>query len=119
MSGYGGNLLIEDYNPRFKDKRGAIGLVSIRSEGSRIEPTAVFFKWATKSNVLRASVRFFNWVRYRKEVGVCVVTCLKGGANLLHHVKGYGVLHYVGKIVGGDPRGGGNEYLFSVQGGKK
>jgi len=116
LSKYSSTLVVEDYNRRFKGKRGVICVISIDSAGTRIEPQVQFFKWATKSNILRANVRFFNWVRYSKQVGVCVVRCLRGTANLFHHVKNYGVIYYVGKIVGGDPQGRGDEFIFSTRG---
>ena len=116
LSKHSSTLVVEDYNRRFKEKRGIVCVISIDSEGCRIEPKAQFFKWATKSNILRANVRFFNWVRYSKQVGVCVVRCFADTVGLFHHVKNYGVIYYVGKIVGGDPQGRGDEFVFSTRG---
>jgi hypothetical protein len=118
LANYGANLLIEDYNPRFKEKRGAVGLACIKSEGSRIEPEFLFFSWSNEQNVLRSTVRFFNWIRYSKQVGICVVECLKENLDLFHKIKEYGVLYYTGKIVSGDPYGRGDQYIFSIKGKK-
>jgi len=110
-------LVVEDMNGRFKNRRGLVCFISLNVIGSRIEPTFVFFKWATKANLLRASVQFFNWIRYNKQVGVCVAKSLKAQTTLFHHVKRYGVLNFIGRIPGGDPLGRGDEYIFSVKGG--
>jgi len=110
-------LVVEDMNARFKNRRGLVCFISLDVVGSRIEPTFKFFKWATKANLLRASVQFFNWIRYNKQVGVCVAKSLKGTSTLFHHVKRYGVLNFIGRIPGGDPLGRGDEYIFSVKGG--
>lgn len=118
LSKYSYVLVIEDDNKAFKGKRGIIAFVAVTSNGWRIEPHVEVFKWATKLNVLRGNVRFFNWIRQNKEVGVCVVKSLKETANLFHHVRKYGVLNFVGKIPGGDPLGRGDEHVFSIRGKK-
>lgn len=109
-------LLVEDDNKRFKTHRGPVCLIEVKTDDRRIEPKFTYFQWATKINVLRTSVRFFNWVRYNRLVAVCVVRCLADMSNLYHHVRKYGVLNFVGKIPGGDPHGRGDEHLFSIRG---
>jgi len=116
LSKYEQVLVVEDDNRRFRTRRGVVCVIAIDVKGCRIEPHVDFFKWATTANMLRVNVRFFNWVRYNKQIGVCVVRSLKNTANLFHHVKKYGVLNFVGKIPGGDPHGRGDEYVFSVRG---
>jgi hypothetical protein len=110
------NLLIEDSNRRFKSGRGPVGVIMVHRDGTVIEPTAVFFKWATALNCLRAGVRFFMWIGYNRQTSACVVKCYDNAVNLLHRVKDYGVLLYVGKIRGGNPNGKGDQYVFSTRG---
>jgi len=116
MKNYASILVIEDNNKRFKNGRGVVCFVTIKQEGCRIEPHVEFFKWATTKNILRSTVRFFNWIRYNRQIGACVVRCLSDTVNLFHRAKYYGVLFYVGKIVGGSPSGDGDEYIFSTKG---
>lgn len=114
ISAYSSAWLIEDDSKVFKDKRGPVCIILVHSNGWKIEPHVDWFKWATKQNILRSSVRFFNWVKQSKEVGVCVVKSLKKTSNLFHHIRSYGVLNFVGRIPGGDKRG--DEYIFSIRG---
>lgn len=109
-------MLVDDDCKRFKEGRGPVCLIVSRTDGWKIEPHVEFFKWANKQNILRVNVRFFNWIRQNKEIGVCIVRSLKNTVNLFHHVREYGVLNFVGKIPGGDRRG--DEYLFSIRGKK-
>lgn len=116
MAKHGANLVVEDANKMFKDGRGIVCVIAIDSEGCRIVPYARFFSWASKANILRVNVRFLNWCRYNKVVGSCLVRCLKPSVNLFHHVTKYGVLYYIGRIPGGDPATGKDEYIFSIKG---
>lgn len=109
-------FLVDDACKKFKEKRGPVCFIAARTDGWRIEPHVEFFSWANKQNILRVNVRFFNWIRQNKDVGVCIVRSLKNTANLFHHVREYGVLNFVGKIPGGDKRG--DEYIFSIRGKK-
>ena len=107
-------MLVEDSCNKFKEKRGPVCLIVANTDGWKVEPHVEFFSWATKLNILRVNVRFFNWIRQNKEVGVCIVRSLKNTSNLFHHVRKYGVLNFVGKIPGGDYRG--DEWIFSIRG---
>lgn len=109
-------LIIEDDSPRYKSGRGPVGLVGVHSDGWKYEPHAEFFFWASPKNILKASVCFFQMTRNKRNVGVCLVKSLLDSKNLFDKCAEYGVLHYVGKILNGDPRG--DEYLFSVKGRK-
>ena len=114
LGSYHSLMLVEDDCKKFKGGRGPVCLVAANTDGWKYEPHVEFFKWANRMNVLRCNVRFFNWIRQNKEVGVCIVHSLKNTSNLFHHVKMYGVLNFVGRIPGGDKRG--DEYIFSVRG---
>lgn len=114
LGGYTSLMLVEDFNKRFKDQRGAVCLITVMSDGWKMEPFAHWFSWATKLNILRANVRFLKWIMHSKEVGVCVFQATEQTVNLYMHVRRYGVLNYVGKIPGGARNG--NLYAFSIRG---
>jgi len=110
-------VLIEDFNSRYKSGKGPVAVVGVHSDGWRFEPHAEFFFWATPRNVLRATVSFFQMLRNKKSVGVCIIKSLLEDRNLFDKCCEYGVIHYVGRIENGDPRG--DEYVYSVKGRKK
>lgn len=105
-------LVAEDENSEYSNK-GPIAIVAVSGNGWKIEPHAIYFKWSTTRNKLRSAVAFFQMVRYKK-IGACVVYSMNDSKNLFDKCMEYGVLHYVGKIVNGDPRG--DEYVYSVRG---
>jgi len=107
-------FVVEDANRMFKDKRGLVCVLNIQSDGYKVDPTVDWFKWATKVNMLRCVVRYFGWIRFHKDVGVCVITCLIDSVNLYQHARKYGVLNYVGRIPGGSPKG--DLFCFSIMG---
>jgi hypothetical protein len=107
-------FICEDFNAQYKNV-GPIGFLTIDSDGWTILPHAEFFPWATSRNKLRAAVSFFQWVRHQN-IGVCLVHSMRDSKSLFDKCSEYGVLHYVGRIVNGDPRG--DDFLFSVRGTK-
>lgn len=109
-------VIIEDRNKQYKDV-GPIGVIWVLGDDWKVEPHVEFFSWATKKNILRGCISFFQWSRNTRKIGCIVVYSLKASKNLFDHVCKYGVLHYVGKIVNGDSRG--DEYLYSVKGKKR
>lgn len=115
LAKYSSVWLVEDDNKRFRDGRGVVCFIAMTSDGWKHEPHIEFFKWATKENILRVNVRFFNWVRNNKHIGVCVVKCLEEARKIFDTVrKKYGLLTYVGKICGGNQNG--DEFIFSTRG---
>ena len=106
-------LVAEDHNSYYEKGSGPIGIVWVATDGWKVEPHCVFFSWATPRNKLRATVAFFQMSRYRK-IGACVVYSLNNSKPLFDKTASYGVLHYVGKIPNGDPRG--DEFMYSVRG---
>ena len=106
------NFIVDDDNAKFKTKRGPVALISVTSDGWRYEPVIVYFKWATKKNMLRVAVAFFHKTALSSKVGVCIVKW--GKSVLLDHLKKYGVLFPRGKIPMGTKQG--DEYLYSVLG---
>lgn len=109
-------LIAEDKSDYYQNGFGPIALIGVHSDGWRFMPHVSYFPWATKKNILKITVAFLQMIRYKKQVGVCVVRSMESTANLFHHCRKFGVLHYVGVIPGGDPRG--DEYIFSVKGKK-
>lgn len=108
------NFVVDDDNIRFKARRGPVALICVSSDGWRYEPVLMFFKWATKKNILRVSVSFFHKTALSSKVGVCVVRW--GKSILLDHMKKYGVLFPRGRIPMGSKNG--DEYTYSVLGRK-
>ena len=111
--------VVEDRNSEFKTT-GLVALIAAKEDGWRVEPHIEFFPWATKRNVLRTCISFFQMVRYSRKIGVCVVRSLKEGANLFDKCVNYfppNVFHRVGKIPMGDTRG--DEFLYSIRGRKE
>lgn len=89
--------VVEDGNDSYPDKRGPVALVLIKSDGFVIRPDVDYFKWATARNVLRTTVAFFNWVRYSKDVSLCVFGSTAQSKNLYWRMRDYGIMvTYVG-----------------------
>ena len=108
-------LMIEDLNDKYKNKTGPVSLVTVTTRDNwKFEPHSQFFPWATPKNKLRVSVAFFQWIRYQKTVGVCVVYSLEDSVKLFDKCCEYGVLHKIGNIPNGSPMG--NEIVYSVKG---
>jgi len=110
--------VVEDRNREF-DGMGLIALIAVKGDDWRIEPHVHFFPWATKRNILRTCIAFFQMIRYSKKTGVCVVKSLKESTVLFDKCVNYfppNVFHAVGKIPMGDIRG--DEYIYSIRGKK-
>lgn len=108
---YSSLLVIEDKNKQFKEGKGIVGLILLMSDGWKAEPKTIFFDWATKRNKLKAAVSFLQMLRYSREVGVCEVRTEK--SKFLDHLVKYGVIHFVGRIPFGNPKG--DEYIYSIR----
>lgn len=109
-------FMAEDDNTGYKGS-GPVAFIMSQHDGWRVEPHVEFFPWATNRNKLRVTVAFLQYLRYSRKIGVCIIRALEESLALFRKCETYGVLHYVGKVHGGDPRG--DEYLFSVKGKKK
>lgn len=102
---------IEDRNMEL-GKQGPVGFICISGDWL-IEPYGEFFSWATPKNILRCTVSFLQMIRYRK-IGACLIKSSECSVSLLNKVCKYGVLHFVGKVPNGDPRG--DLWLYSIRG---
>lgn len=109
--------MIEDRNAKFQDKIGPVGWVAASFNGWELNPHFDKFSWATPRNIVRANVAFLQMMRYRKEIGVLVLWCMKEYSDFYKRLKKYGVLNYVGKIPRGDRRG--DKYEFYINGRKR
>ena len=99
----------EDVNDAYKSGKGPVCLVATNTQGMVISAEGKPFKWATRRNVLRASVGFLHMVTKSNKTGLVMVKCDDTNRPLADHLKKYGLLFYVGKS-------GMNEYLYSVRG---
>lgn len=105
-------FMVEDRNPSYEGN-GPIAVVWLFNDGWKIRPHTEFFAWTTRLNKLRSTVSFLQMLRYKK-IGCCLIESLKESKILFDKCTEYGVLHYVGMIHNGDPRG--DEYLYSIRG---
>lgn len=110
-------LMVEDDNARYASGRGPVAFIGVRADGWRYEPHVDYFRWATRRNILRTTVGFLRFMRYHKQVGVCIVRCLDPHVALFRRATAYTLLNYLGRIVNGTPRG--DEHVFTVAGKKR
>lgn len=101
--------MAEDKNKSFRSGAGPVAMLVTLHNGLIVEPRAVHFKWASKKNIVRVVVGFLNMLRYSKKTGICMVKSNKEDVRFFQKMKGFDVLHYMGKPSD-------TEYLFSVRG---
>lgn len=109
-------LVIDEDCKWFKNKRGPVCFITLRTNGWKVEPNVDFFMWATPRMKLRCVAAFFQMVRYSRDVGICLVTALANSVCILNHMKKYGLLFPVGRIPDGSPRG--DEFQYIIRGRK-
>lgn len=109
MKNYQHSWLVDDDSSAFASKRGPVALIGANTLGLIVEPTVVFFKWATRRNMIRVSVAYLNMIRHSKKTGVVIVRTEKSKMVLPDHLKRYDMLFFVGKASE-------SEYLYSVRG---
>ena len=91
LSKYDSVWIVEDLNKVFSG-RGPVAVILVRTDGSMLIPDVDYFKWATHRNVLRTAVTFFQWIRYSKDVGVCVFGSNSKSKNLYERMREYGIM---------------------------
>jgi hypothetical protein len=97
LSKYDSAWMVEDRNDVFPSGRGPVATILVKSDGFVIKPDVDYFKWASHRNVLRTTVAFFNWVRYSKDVSLCVFGSTPESKNLYWKMRDYGIMvTYVG-----------------------
>lgn len=85
--------LMHDENKKFRTEYGPVALIGVLSDGFTIEPAVSIFKWASKRNILRGFVCFFQWVKNSREVGACEIKVPSSDSKILLKMKDYGVLY--------------------------
>ena len=88
---YDSIFIVEDKNAAFNG-RGPVAVILITSDREIIRPDIDYFKWADAKNVLRTAVTFFQWVRYSKDVGLCVFGSTLKTRKLYERMREYGIL---------------------------
>jgi hypothetical protein len=84
-------FMVEDRNPAYKEK-GPVAVIMVKTDREIIRPDIDYFKWATAKNILRTTVAFFQWVRYSKDVGMCVFGSTLKTRKLYERMREYGIL---------------------------
>ena len=102
--------LVDDRNKAFPSSgSGPVMLVGTNTNGLTITAEGMGFKWAKRANILRSVAAFLNMIRYSKKTGVCFVRGKRDVLPLLHGLKKYDVLYYVGRVSV-------DEWLFAIRG---
>jgi hypothetical protein len=109
LSDYQQSWIIDDKSKSFAAGHGQIALVGTNTTGMMVEVRPLFFKWASKRNILRASVAFLNMLRHSKKTGIVLVRTQKEKMTLPDHLKQYDLLYFLGQSDE-------SEYLYSVRG---
>jgi len=106
-------FMVEDKSSAYDDT-GPVAIVWIYSDGWEFEPHVEFMAWATDRNKLTSTVSFFQWIRFKRAIGLCKVESLKESLSLFNKCIDYGVLKYSGRLKAIDPRG--TIYIFYIKG---
>lgn len=108
-SPYQQTWIIDDKNKSFSSGHGPVALAGTNAAGMIVEVRGVFFKWASRRNILRSSVAFITMIRGSKKTGIVLVRTPKQKMTLPDHLKQYDLLYYMGQSDE-------NESLYSVRG---
>lgn len=84
-------FIAEDNSSAYESGRGPVAIWGVKTDAALIKPEVMFFKWASKRNILRVMVSFFQMVRYSKDVGVCVFIATKASRNMYMKMRDYGL----------------------------
>ncbi len=91
LSVYDSIWIADDKNRAYPSGRGPVALFGVKADEWVIRPEVSYFKWATKRNILRVIVTFFQMTRYSKDVGLCVFGSTPESRNLYNKMKQYGI----------------------------
>lgn len=95
-------FLVEDRSDSFREKRGPVGIIVVSTDltGDVIRPFGVAFEWATGRNILRSICSFLQFVKYSKDVSVCVIYGTSEEEPLFRRQRRYGHrLWHIGKGI--------------------
>lgn len=97
LSMYDSAWMVEDRNDAYPSKRGPVAVILVKSDGFVIRPDVDYFKWSSKRNILRTTVSFFNWVRFSKDVSLCVFGSTPESKGMYWKMRDFGIMvTYVG-----------------------
>ena len=102
--------MVEDY---VGGELQPIAVVLCNNDGWQLEPHVMYFDNATPRTILRSYVAFLKKMKWRKDIGACLIRVEKDTVNLTNKVEKMGLIEWVGKVWGGRPSG--NEYLYSMR----
>jgi len=105
---------VEDASTQFSSGTGPVALVSIRSDGWRIEPHMHHFSWSTTRQKLRSVIALLQMLRHDKNVGVVFCVVEERLKHFFDHVCQYGVLFPKGRLLQGLPTG--TAFMYSIKG---
>lgn len=92
--------IVEDDNSKYSSGRGPVAIILVKTDGFVIRPDVDYFKWASKRNVVRTTVAFFNWVRFSKDVSLCVFGSTPESKPLYWRMRELGIMvTYVGNAM--------------------
>lgn len=94
---YDSAWIVEDSSTKYSSGRGPVAIILITTDGFVIRPNVDYFKWASPRNVVRTTVAFFNWVRFSKDVSLCVFGSTLESKKLYWRMRELGIMvTYVG-----------------------
>ena len=108
--------IVEDDCRDFRQGRGPVAIVGVKTDGWTFEPSPMWFPWANKRNILRVCVAFLQMIRYQKDVGCLLIRAAKEQVSVLNHMTKYGVLYQRGRIPFGCASG--DVFIYSINGKK-
>lgn len=103
---------MDDRCAQYASGTGPVALVSIRTDGWRVEPHVHHFSWSSARQKLRTVVALLQLLRHDRNIGVVLV--IADNKRFFDHVCGYGVLFPKGQLHNGLPTGLG--HIYTVKG---
>ena len=88
-----------------EDDGEPIAAMFVKTDGWLIEPHVEFFAGTTPAAIFRSYLHFFGSLVKEGIEGTCVIKAFKENRKLFDKLAAKGVLHYVGEIPFGDPKG--------------
>lgn len=84
--------IVEDKNSAFSSGKGPVAIYGVHAKSFTIEPHVIHFKWASKRNIVRTVLSFFQMVRYSKDVACCVVIGTPETVAFFRRIREFGIL---------------------------
>ena len=98
---------IARYHTHFivEDDGEPIAAMFVKTDGWLVEPHVEFFAGTTPAAIFRSYLHFFGSLVKQGIQGTCVIKAFKENRKLFDKLVSKGVLHYVGEVPYGDPKG--------------